>query len=196
MYKTITILLLATYAMASFTPANGCGENCSQCVDGACKACWKSVLSGGICDEGKDMPANCLMTQIDDEGVVSCAFCNEGFAMEPFTQTCVPGKIDNCFLQANVFGQYVCLVCKNSTPADGNLACGDPLLENCEYGANGDDGKSCFKCKEGYVSRNGVCAVTDIQGCMISTAAGTCQGCNAIDGWFAQVDNKSCQKQE
>lgn len=192
MIKTLLILALATTALSV-----DCGKNCVSCTENGCEACFKSLWTEeGLCKLDATIPNNCLLTAKNEQsGAVGCVLCDSGFAMEPFTGTCVPGTVKNCEVEITIFGQYICAACNGTTPSLQGSTCDEGVADNCKWGSNNGGTVGCFRCEDGYLQNDGKCIVSTIEGCMASKDGGkTCTGCNAFNGYFA-TDFAVCTKQ-
>ena len=112
-------------------------------------------LRKGKCELGNI--TNCIVYNYDnDQDIISCTQCNDGYFLNTFINSCLPGLIYNCLIFENDH-PYRCMVCREGHigieigdensycyPKDENLQCSDYSITTDLLGGR----FNCLTCKD------------------------------------------------
>jgi hypothetical protein len=195
-----------TDCVACQKPAGATAPVCTSCgsskvvgIDGQCAAsCTAEVqyVENGVCKKCEDKIQHCAKCQIDDQGVVTCNTCAEGY------------KGNNC-ADCDKDNGYGILdgVCKNCVSENKKLGTDGTCVANCNKGEYEDAGVCkkcgsnkceechsadvCDKCIDGYKNSTeaNMCDTCDEKYVKVGTE---CQPCNRDDQYIVNNVCKSC----
>ena len=161
-----------------------CHSNCSRCTSSensnciSCKSGFYLTEDTLSCYESKDnyyidnnmlrkCHPNCLTCSSDPtENDMNCIICKSGYyKKEDDTKSCFKGKIDNYYLDGNIYrkcgnnclecsSNSICITCKsNYYLKEDDHSCYDKVIENYYYDTNSKTLKKCHsKCSSCYSS--------------------------------------------
>ena len=206
--------LIVFVALAATITANSF-KGCISVVDGKCLQCLERHVypNGTGCGPARPQNDTCLIYGYNRfEKKQVCSGCKTGYADQvtikgnKLIQTCVPGTIKGCLLEADiVVGNKTtteCLACPNNTYSVLNRTTRTSTCQkvakpvpNCFWGSTSDAaGAKCARCKDGYAvdGLTNQCQDTVGAGCWIQLK-GKCIACNPFEG-FSIDANGLCFK--
>ena len=218
----IFAILLLSSALCQQT--YDCNPGCISCNSYyGCDACYNSVLrrkptlSAVLSNESdmwdcypKEKPDSCSIYRLGRDDSPYCNECDEGYAYDQNTHTCVLSTIKDC-KQAVILNGMIQITCESCNSGTPEKYIGEPCVPfkspakgtsyDCLWGGrkgrNEGYSEMCRRCKDGFsTSKDGHCISNPeyLTGCMRITN-GECLVCNYYEGYFARfMHSDKCTK--
>lgn len=210
--KKLQIIILLIILPLSLTQEIDCGEGCGECYERGCYTCFHRYLTTDAsgftsCDS---LPAprseNCVLYMGNHPGTNTgnfCNICSRGYKMK--RGICVPSTTSDCVKEiVDPFGNTRCLICEGGVPNSVGKCVEFPsstIYNHCLWGSNIGGGKSCFKCKPGYVREGNqiMCERNEeFEGCLVTSFIEgnlVCLICDVWNGYsMRDPDSRECER--